>query len=306
MGISSRRIIKVAIFGFLVGCFAPLQAAGAGRLAVAVTESDIEAIVKAVGGDQVQTFSLFRGCILHQGLSVEEEARPRLLTAEAIVWTGFFNESSAIFDCVKLANRTAEMSRPAWIDVSRGAHRVNIPTSTCEGYIEMSFMYGDPFFWLNPRNGGAIAANVAEGLIALRPAKQEYFLANAASFKKDLEARIAVWQEELKPLEGLRVFCTQCGWQNFAQMGGPVFVVCKGKPGELPTPESLVDHVNSLNVQVVLVDPNTPPQYARAFRERTKARVVPLPSSIEKIPGAKGYFDLFDNMIQILKQAAKS
>lgn len=275
------------------------------RLRVAVTESDIEAIVKAVGGDQVETFSLFRGCILRKHLMVEPAVRDRLLTAGVVVWTGFFNESAAIYESVKQASRTDKISRPTWIDVSRGAHRVNIPTSTCENYIEVAFMYGDPFFWLDPRNGAIIAVNVAEGLGEKCPDKKADFLENAASFRKDLEARLAGWREELKPLDGLRVFCTQCGWHNFSQLGGPTFVVCKGKPGELPTPEILVDHVNTLKVQVILVDPNTPPKYARMFRERTKARVVEVPSSIEKVPGAKSYFDLFDNMIKTLKEAAK-
>ena len=38
--------------------------AQAGPIQVAVTEAEIEAIVRAVGGDQVTTTHLFRGCIL--------------------------------------------------------------------------------------------------------------------------------------------------------------------------------------------------------------------------------------------------
>ena len=237
-----------------------VQAAEKGRLLVAVTEMDIEAIAKAVGGDQIQTFSLFKGCILRKDLSVEPSVRERLIRADALVWTGFFNESAAISQSVKGLERPADAPRPSWIDVSKGAHRINVPTSTCEGYVEASFMPGNPFFWLNPRNGAVVASNVAEGLAEMRPDKKAYFLGNAEAFKRDLEERIARWQEDLKPLTGLRVFSTQCGWQNFSQIGGPTFIVCKGNPGELPAPGALVDHVNELKVQVILVDPNTPPR----------------------------------------------
>jgi ABC-type Zn uptake system ZnuABC Zn-binding protein ZnuA len=279
---------------------------GGGRLSVAVTVQDVESIVKEVGGDQVSTFSLFKGCILRKDLQVEPQAKDRLSKAEAVVWTGFFNESAAIYESVRALDPKQAASRPAWIDVSRGARRINVPSSVCDGYVEVSFMHGNPFFWLNPSNGGKIASNVAEGLIELRPEKRAYFLANAARFQKDLEKRIERWKEELKPLKGLKVFSTQCGWQNFSQIGGPTFIVCKQNPGELPTPAKLVEYVKSAGVQVILVDPNTPPEYSRALREGTQAKVVDVPSSIEKIQGATAYFALFDHLVQTLKEAAKT
>ena len=217
------------------------------------------------------------------------------------MWTGFFNESAAIHDSVKGAPSCPEgFKRPAWIDVSRGANRVNVPTSTCEGYVEVSFMYGDPFFWLNPKNGGVIARNVAEGLAELRPEKRALFLANARRFREGLNADIQRWQRALGPLDKVKVFSTQCGWQNFAQIGGPAFATCKGTPGQLPTPEVLAEHVRAMGCEVVLLDPNTPAAYGRVFREQTKARVVEVPSSLSNLEGATRYQDLFDNLVHTL------
>ena len=112
---------------------APAWAAGQpatrGRLLVAVTEPDIEAIVVAVGGDTVDTFSLFKGCIVRKGLQVEGTVRDRLAKADAVVWTGFFNESAAINDAAGRRPGSPKPSAPppAWIDVSKGAARVNVP-----------------------------------------------------------------------------------------------------------------------------------------------------------------------------------
>ena len=282
-----------------------LKASEGGRLKVAVTVQDVEAIVKAVGGDQVDSFGLFTGCILRKDLQVEPQVRDRLSKADAVIWTGFFNESAAIYESVKVLDQTQATGRPLWVDVSRGARRIHVPSSICDGYVEVSFMHGDPFFWLNPRNGAKIAANAAEGLAELRPGKKDYFLKNAAAFQKELETRIEKWQGELKPLKGLRVFSTQCGWQNFSQIGGPTFIVCKQEPGTLPSTAKLVEYVKGAGVQVILVDPNTPPEYGRAFREGTQAKVVEAPSSIEKIQGATAYFALFENLLSILKEASK-
>jgi ABC-type Zn uptake system ZnuABC Zn-binding protein ZnuA len=278
------------------------------RLSVAVTEPDIEAIVAAVGGGEVDTFSLFKGCILREDLKVEPAVQSRLAQANVVVWTGFLNESAAIMASLGRPTSASEEPVPApkWIDVSKGAARTAAPVSNCYGYVDPKLMSGDPFFWLYPKNGSVIAHNVAEGLGGLRPDKRAFFLANANAFKVSLEKDIARWKEELKPLGHLRVFSAQCGWQNFAKLGGPAFAVCKGTPGVLPTPDVLVERVKELKARLVIVDPNTPPQYAEAFRERSGVKVIEVPSSIENIRGANSYSALFDNMVRALQAAAKN
>ena len=74
-----------------------------GRVTVAVAVVDIEPIVRAVGGGQVDTVNLFKGCILRKDLQVEPASRARVATAEAVVWTGFMNESSAGSDVLRTA-----------------------------------------------------------------------------------------------------------------------------------------------------------------------------------------------------------
>jgi ABC-type Zn uptake system ZnuABC Zn-binding protein ZnuA len=276
------------------------------RLSVAVVEPDIEAIVLAVGGNQVDTFSLFKGCILRKNLLVEPTMKVRLAKASAVVWTGFLNESAAINASLGNRQNASKATAPAWIDVSKGAVRVNVPTSTCFGYVDASSMSGDPFFWLNPENGSIIARNVAEGLGSLQPEKRAYFLANANAFKEALHKDIARWKMELKPLVNLRVFSAQCGWQNFSRLGGPSFVVCKGTPGELPSPKLLLDRVKRMKPQLIIVDPNTPSEYGTAFREQSGLSVIEVASSIEHIPGAKSYNALFENMVRTLLRNAET
>jgi ABC-type Zn uptake system ZnuABC Zn-binding protein ZnuA len=207
--------------------------ANEGRLSVAVAEPDIEAIVMAVGGNQLDTFSLFKGCILRNDLRVESTVTRRLAQADAVVWTGFLGESAAINESLKKARPEPPESAgsPVWINVSKGASRVDVPTSTCFDYVNAALVSGDPFFWLNPRNGAVIARNIANGLGNLRPEKRAYFLANAAAFTKALDEDITRWKQQLSGLAKLRVFGTQCGWQNFSRLGGPHFIVCKKMPG---------------------------------------------------------------------------
>jgi ABC-type Zn uptake system ZnuABC Zn-binding protein ZnuA len=274
-----------------------------GPLRVAATEADIEAIVNAVGGEDVTTFHLFRGCILRADLEVRAEVEQQLAGAEAIVWTGFFNESRAVqawLDGLP-AERRSILQTPAWIDVSHGVQRVNVPVSACDGYLELQYMPGDPFFWLNPENGAVIARNVAEGLSQLRPARRAYYEANADTFNRDLERRIEGWKAELAPLDALKVFSAQCGWQNLSRLGGPHFMACRKNPGQLRPPDELAAQLAPLGLDVIIVDPNTPAGYAEAFRAATAAEVVVIPSSIADLAGARTYHSLFDSIVATLR-----
>jgi len=294
----------ILVGGAWAGLGGPASAQ-AGRIQVAVTEADIETIVLAVGGDEVSTTHLFRGCILKPDLEVRAEAAERLASAEAVVWTGFFNESRAVHSWLEAlpAERRAELKPPTWIDVSHDVLRVNVPVSACDGYLDLQFMPGDPFFWLNPENGAVIAKNVAEGLGRLRPARRSTFVANAATFARDLESRIQVWKRELELLSDLRVFSAHCGWQNLSRIGGPHFIACRKNPGSLRPPDALAAQLATLGLDVILVDPNTPAEYAEAFRKATTAEVIVVPSSIADLPGAATYPALFDNLVEKLRAA---
>ncbi len=300
----TRRLLRVALtLATASGIAAGTEPVGQGRLSVAVTETDVEAIVRAVGGNQIDTCSLFRGCILRKDLRVEPGVRERLRSADAVVWTGFINESAAM---ERVTTRRERTKRPAWIDVSRGVTRVNVPLSTCFGYVDAALAPGDPFFWLNPLNGAIIARNVADGLSALRPEQRGFFLANADAFSKALDKDIARWKEDLKRLVHVRVFSTQCGWQNFARLGGPAWVVYKRTPGSLPEPRVLLDQVTQMKAEIVIVDPNTAPPYLAVFRERYGARAIEVPSSIETVPGATSYNSLFENLARRLVKTAEA
>jgi ABC-type Zn uptake system ZnuABC Zn-binding protein ZnuA len=272
------------------------------RLSVAVAETDIEAIVMAVGGNQVDTFSLFKGCICRGNLKVESTATRHLAEADAVVWTGFLNESAAIEESLRKmqADASAKPLAPVWVDVSKGAVRVNLPTSTCFDYVNAALVSGDPFFWLNPQNGSVIARNVANGLGDLRPERRAYFKANAAAFKKTLDEDIRRWKGQLAGLSTLRVFSTQCGWQNLSKLGGPHYVAYNKTPGSLPDPKLLLAQVKQMRAQVILVDPNTPAEYGKLFRAEPGLTVIDVPSSIEKIQGGKTYNSLFENFVQAL------
>jgi len=296
----------------LFACWGGTTLAAEGTpLSVAASEPDIEAIVKEVGGNQVETFSLFQGCILKKHLTVDPAAKLKLLGANALVWTGFTPEAGAIRLAVGSLPDSPEKKtwNPAWINLSEGAVQVDPARATgggwCEGDVNEFTVQGDPFFRLNPENGAVMAREVARGLAKLRPGQKAYFEGNADAFAKDLARDIERWKEGLRPLAGVRILCTQCGWQNFAKLGGPELLVCKRKPGCCPTPEALVKHVEEMKVAVILLDPHTMPNHVKALRTVPHVILADVPSSIGDLPGATSYAAIFDNFVEVLQKCFK-
>jgi ABC-type Zn uptake system ZnuABC Zn-binding protein ZnuA len=297
--------------GFILACYGVMvPAQKTAPLLVAASEPDIEAIVKEVGGNQVETFVLFKGCILQKHLAVEKEASGKLLKADAIAWTGFQPEAGAVRLAIgNVPNaETRNNWHCEWIDVSKGAAQVDRAVSTgagwCEGDYNEFTTHGDPFFRLNPENGAVMARDIAEGLAKLRPAQKAYFENNAETFAKGLGAEIAKWKEALKPFAKTRILCSQCGWENFAKLAGLDLVVCKQKPGCCPTPEALVEHVKQLKVDMIFLDPHTFPKHAKALKEAPGFVVEDVPSSIGDLPGATSYAAIFENFINTLQKHA--
>jgi ABC-type Zn uptake system ZnuABC Zn-binding protein ZnuA len=301
-----------AAVGLLLACRGvSIWAADGAPLLVAASEPDIAAIVKEVGGIQVETFALFQGCILKKQLTVDPAVKTKLLGADALVWMGFMPEAGAIRLAVGSLpdSQKKKTWNPTWINLSKSAVQVDPAHASgggwCEGDVNEFTVRGDPFYRLNPENGAIMAREVAKGLAKLRPDQKAYFEGNADAFAKTIVSDIERWKEALKPLAGMRVFCTQCGWQNFARLGGPELLVCKRKPGCCPTPEALVKHVEEMKVAVILLDPHTMPNHVKALRTVPKVILADVPSSIGDLPGAKGYAAIFDNFVEVLQKCAE-
>jgi ABC-type Zn uptake system ZnuABC Zn-binding protein ZnuA len=305
-------LFETGAAGLLFACLSGASlAADNAPLTVAASEPDIEAIVKEVGGSQVETFVLFRGCILRSHLQVDPAAAPRLLKADAIVWTGFLPEAGAIRLAVGNLPKSPEKEtwNPPWINLSKNTEKVDAAVSTaggyCEGDVNEYTTHGDPFFRLNPENGAVMARDVAKALGKLRPSEKATFQSNAEAFSKKLAGDIARWKRELKSVAGIRIFCTQCGWENFAKLGGPELLVCKKKPGCCPTPEALAQHVKEMKAAVILVDPHTRPNHAKALREMKDVVITDVPSSIGDLPGATSYEAIFDRFVEVLQKCSQ-
>jgi zinc/manganese transport system substrate-binding protein len=179
---------------------------GAGRAAAqatakraACTLPTIETIVREVGGDRVETFSLAAGDQDPHFVSPTPALMKRVREADLMFEIGMQLELWADEVANGSGNPRLFKAAPGRITLSAGVPRLEIPSviSRAQGDIHPE---GNPHLWLDPVRAKLLAGNAARALQAASPADAAYF----AERLRDFEARLdkAFFGDELLQIVG--------------------------------------------------------------------------------------------------------
>ena len=196
-----HRTFLLATMGGLLG--AALLAAPAARAApkrkVACTLTTIEAMVREVGGDRVEAFSLSAGDQDPHFVSPTPSLMKRVREAHLMLEIGMQLEPWA--DEVANGSGNPRIFRGAAgrISLSAGVPKLEVPSTItrAQGDIHPE---GNPHLWLDPVRAKLLAAAVASALKAASPEDAQYFDGRL----RDLQQRIdrALFGDELLKLVG--------------------------------------------------------------------------------------------------------
>jgi zinc/manganese transport system substrate-binding protein len=194
---------------------------------------------------------------------------------------------------VDLSKRISKLEVPAKLDASEGdVHK-----------------YGNPHYWLDPRNIRTVVEDITAALVRVSPADEKYFRANADAYLKTLDAKIAQWTATMKPFAGAKVITFHKSWTYFTGwLGLTVAGQVEPKPGIVPSPAhtaELISLVRQSGIKVIIVEPfydlSAPDQIARS----TGIRVIRLATSVGGADGTKDYISLMDHNIAELAGALR-
>lgn len=281
------------------------SALAAEPLAVVTTTADIAAIVKAIGGDRVAVESIAKGyqdphfveakpsfirvvnrarMLFNVGLELEVGWLPLLIQ-------GARNPSMIVVD---LSSGIAVLEKPSG------------PVSRAQGDVHP---FGNPHYWLDPRNGVIMARRILQQLKAIAPVDSVYFEQNFTSFESDLTNRRKRWEEQMAPFRGAELVTYHKEWEYLVKwLGLNVVGYVEDKPGIPPTPrhlEELVQTMQQRKVKALLASNYTNPNVPKSIAEKTGAKLVALASSVGGEETIRNYGDLFDSIVGKLAGALK-
>lgn len=299
-----RRILCAALVGLLL----PVTAWA--KLRVVTTTTDLKWLTEAVGGDLVSVESFSTG---DQDIHFVEP-RPsmvmKLKRADALVRTGLDLDMWA--DSLLGATRNGKVvyGAPGYVDTSVGVELLQIPTGKVDAAMGDLHIYGNPHYWLDPANAAVITKNILDGLVRNDPKNEAAFTENRKRLLADLDVKLKEWEGKATALKGIKLVTYHNSWVYFAKrFNMELFGNIEPKPGLPPSPshlERLISMMKEDRVPIIMVETYYPLHGPKMVAEKTGARLVVVPSSVGGLPGIKGYFDVFDYVLDHLVDAAKA
>lgn len=305
--------ITARLSAFLAACLlytvalSPRSSA-AGKIQIITSTTDLAALAQEVGGDKINVESIARGYQDPHFVDAKPSFLLKLKQANLLIVVGLDLEIGWLPPLItQSTNPRIQVGAPGYLDASRFARILEIPTgqvTRAEGDVHP---LGNPHYWLDPENGLRIAKGIADKLSQMRPDDPAYFAQRYTDFEQRLKQADQRWLEEMKPYGGRKIVTYHRSWPNFAEhFHLDVVGYVEPRPGIPPSPQHTVELIQLMKregVKVIVVEPyfdlKTPDSIAR----ETGGQVIVLPPSVGGEKEITDYFKLFDYDIAKLKQA---
>src|SRR4030088_1303343 len=278
------------------------------KLQIMTATTDLASLAQEVGGDRVDVESIARGYQDPHFVEAKPSFLLKLRRADLLIVVGLELEIGWLPPLItQSTNPKIQVGAPGYLDASRFAKILEIPTgqvTRAEGDVHP---LGNPHYWLDPENGLRIAKGIADKLSEMRPNGAAYFAQRYADFEQRLKQADQRWQQEMKPYEGRKIVTYHRSWPNFAEhFHLNVVGYVEPRPGIPPSPQhtvALIQQMKRENVKVIVVEPYFDLKTPNSIARETGAQVLVLPPSVGGEKEITDYFKLFDYNISKLKQA---
>ncbi|HYA90035.1 MAG TPA: metal ABC transporter substrate-binding protein [Thermodesulfobacteriota bacterium] len=306
----SRLICLLSII-LLIGVFcAGARPAHAAKIRIVATLTDLADLARNIGDDLVEVHSLATGVEDTHGVPMKPSFVPMMNQADLLLLVGFECEHAFLPGLLEASkNPRIQRDRAGYIDCSKGIIPRDVPKST-EHYAGDVHPYGNPHYMLDPVLAKTAIQNIYNALVEFAPQYQGEFTRNRDAYLAKLNAKIAEWEKEVKPLKGVKFVSYHEHWPYFAdRFGLDYFGTIELRPGIDPTPrhiEELIAKMKVEHVPIVAREPQFPERVPKRIAEQTGATLITLPIMPGGVPNTETYIKMMDYIIHTMVGAVQS
>jgi zinc/manganese transport system substrate-binding protein len=302
------RLLSIIPFvGILCLVAMPAYAA---KIRIVTTLTDLADLARAIGGDLVEVHSLATGVEDTHGVPMKPSFVPIMNRADLLILIGLDMEHAflpALLEASK--NPRIQRDRAGYVDCSKGIIPRDVPKST-EHYAGDVHPYGNPHYMLDPVLAKTAIKNIYDALVEFAPQYQREFMRNRDDYLAKLDAKIADWEKEARPLKGVKFIAYHEEWNYFAaRFGMDFFGTVELRPGIDPTPrhiEELITSMKAEHVPIVVREPQFPEKVPRRIAEQTGATLITLPIMPGGVPNTETYIKMMDYIIYTMVKAIQN
>jgi zinc/manganese transport system substrate-binding protein len=296
-----RSVVALLIFAAALPAHAALK--------VLATTSDWGALVKEIGGEQVNVYVATSALQDVHRVDAKPSLVARARTADLVVATGAELEIGWLPVLIQESgNRRIQPGNPGYFEATSVLTLAEKPERFDRSLGDIH-PQGNPHVQLDPHNIARVAKALTERLSQLDGAHAEYYQQRAKDFDTRWQAATQRWESQAAPLKGTQVVVMHsdqaylCRWLGLKQIAA-----IEPKPGMPPTAGYLGQLVTKLKAtppRVIMLNAYNDPKAAKWLSERVQAPTVVLPFSVGGTPEAKDLFGLFDDTISRLLAVLK-
>jgi zinc/manganese transport system substrate-binding protein len=296
----------IAILTLLMA--AALPSAAANKLNIITATSDLASLTQEVGGDRVQVESIAKGYQDPHFVEAKPSFLLKLRRADLLITVGLELEIGWLPPLVtQSGNPKIQPGASGYLDASQFAEVMEIPQGQVTRAMGDVHPLGNPHYWMDPDNGRRVAKGIAQKLGTMQPENAQYFMQRFEDFSKRLADAEKRWEEQMKPLRGLKVVTYHRSFPNLAKhFGLNVIGYVEPRPGIPPTPQHTIDVIQTMKregAKLILVEPYFDLKTPDSIASNVGGKVLVLPPSVGGVNEATDYFKLFDYDIGLLVKA---
>ena len=284
------------------------SAVEAKQLRLVTATTDLAALAREVGGDRIEVESIARGYQDPHFVEAKPSFLLLLRRADLLVTVGLQLEIGWLPPLItQSGNPRIQVGGPGYVDASRFAEILDIPTGPVTRAMGDVHPLGNPHYWLDPANGRRVAKGIADKLAELDSQDAAYFQQRFQDFDRRLVAGEQKWDAAMKPYRGRKVVTYHNSLPNFAKRFGlQVIGYVEPRPGIPPSPSHTIELMGLMkreNCKVIMVEPYFDLKTPNSIARETGAKVVQYLPSVGGEKGIEDYFKLFDYDIDLLTKA---
>ncbi len=273
----------------------------AAKLRVAASTNDLASIAASVGGPEVDVFSIARPTSNVHRVEVLPSYMVKVSRAQLYLKIGLGLDRWA--DGIIDGSRN---QRLVAVDCSAGVPVLEKP-SKVDASMGDVHPFGNPHYWLDPRNGGRIARTIAEALSKADPAHASDYRRRAEAFAAQAEGAWKRGREGIEKIANRSLITYHASWVYFADAFDlQILGTAEPVPGIPPTARhlaQLIAVVKSRQVPVFLQEPYFSNDAGRFLSRQTGIRVIVASPSCDS-PSAGSYLAHFDSILNRIAGAA--
>jgi zinc/manganese transport system substrate-binding protein len=228
------------------------------RIQIAATTTDVAAIVREVGGDQVEVFSIAKGTQDPHQIEAKPSYMVKLRSVDLVFAQGLELETAWLTPLIEGSRNEKLVQKNNVMELAPLVDPIDIPQgaiSRADGDVHPG---GNPHFQLDPIRVGKAALLIADRLSQQNPAQKAFFSENAKKFNQRMIDKTAEWKKRLAKI-GIKEVVTY--HKYLAYFCSRFDLICarqlEPKPGIPPTANhlmSIISEIKKRNIGLVLIE----------------------------------------------------